>query len=114
MTKTLKLAAVLGIAVLACAPGAWAQGCVLCYTSIAAAGSAAMHNFEIAMLVLLVPALLLFAGLFLMIFLRARAAEMAQSGVGSLALRNRLGTARLFAAARAIARLAARPVEGRA
>lgn len=64
----------LGLATLALgfAPGAWAQGCVLCYTSLAASGPAAMKAFEFAMLALLIPALLLFAGLFWVVFRGAR------------------------------------------
>jgi len=54
---------------------AHAQGCVLCYTSLASAGPGAMRAFQLAMLVLLIPALTLFAGVFLFIFLRARAAS---------------------------------------
>lgn len=48
--------------------GAHAQGCVLCYTSIAAASPRGLHFFQMAMFVLLVPALLLFLGLFLLVF----------------------------------------------
>jgi hypothetical protein len=61
--------AALGVAF---APGAWAQGCVLCYTSLASSGPAAMHAFQIAMFALLIPALLLFVSLFLLVFRRAR------------------------------------------
>lgn len=60
------------IAALGFAPGAWAQGCVLCYTSLAASGPTAMHAFQMAMLALLIPALLLFLGVFLLIFRCAR------------------------------------------
>jgi hypothetical protein len=60
-------------------PAAHAQGCVLCYTSLAGAGPGAMHAFEMAMLVLLIPALSLFAGVFLFIFLRARAATLSSA-----------------------------------
>jgi hypothetical protein len=65
---------VLGIAIaaLAFAPGAWAQGCVLCYTSLAASGPGAMHAFQVAMFALLIPALALFLGVFFLIFRRAR------------------------------------------
>jgi hypothetical protein len=50
------------------APSAHAQGCVLCYTSLSAASPGALHAFQLAMLVLLIPALLLFAGLFLLVY----------------------------------------------
>jgi len=62
------------------APAAHAQGCVLCYTSLAAAGSAAMHAFQVAMFVLLFPALFLFVGIFVFILRRGAAAEAAQAG----------------------------------
>jgi hypothetical protein len=61
------LLAVLGVMP---AVGVHAQGCVLCYTSLAAAGPKGFHAFEVAMFVLLAPALLLFLGLFLLIYRR--------------------------------------------
>ena len=45
----------LGIAALGFAPGAWAQGCVLCYTALASSGPAAMHAFQVAMFALSAP-----------------------------------------------------------
>jgi len=62
----------LAVAALAFAPGAWAQGCVLCYTSLSNSGPGAMHAFQMAMFALLIPALLLFLGVFLLVFRRAR------------------------------------------
>ena len=62
----------LSIAALGFAPGARAQGCVLCYTSLASSGPAAMHAFQIAMFALLIPALMLFLAVFFLIFRRAR------------------------------------------
>lgn len=62
------------------APAAHAQGCILCYTSLAAAGSSALHAFQMAMLVLLIPALFLFVGIFVFILRRGAAAEAAQAG----------------------------------
>jgi hypothetical protein len=62
----------LGLAALVFAPGAWAQGCVLCYTSLASSGPGAMHAFQMAMFALLIPALLLFLALFFLIFRSAR------------------------------------------
>lgn len=62
------LFAVLAVLGLMPAAGAHAQGCVLCYTSISAVSPGALHAFQVAMFVLLVPALLLFIGLFLLIF----------------------------------------------
>ncbi len=48
------------LAVLALAPSAFAQGCALCYTTAAAAGAAAARSIDIGILVLLVPALVMF------------------------------------------------------
>jgi len=48
------------LAVLALAPSAFAQGCALCYTTAAAAGAAAARSIDIGILVLLVPALVIF------------------------------------------------------
>ena len=92
----------LGIAALGFAPGAWAQGCVLCYTSLASSGPAAMHAFQVAMFALLIPALLLFAGVFLLIFRRARTQVPVRP-----ALKNRAYLWRFIPRG-------AKPVEGRA
>ena len=75
MKITWKSAVGVGAAAVGLATRASAQGCVLCYTSLAASGPGAMRAFEMAMFVLLVPALLLFAGVFLFIWRRARAAD---------------------------------------
>lgn len=91
----------MAIVVLGFAQGAWAQGCVLCYTSLASSGPAAMHAFQMAMFVLLIPALLLFLGVFLLIFRRARTKVPVQSVSG-----NPLPALRLASSAT--------PVEGRA
>jgi hypothetical protein len=70
MSRRLQMGALVVLALLGLMPipAARAQGCVLCYTSLSAASPGAMHAFQLAMLVLLFPALLLFAGLFLLIF----------------------------------------------
>lgn len=70
--------ALITLAVLASAPLAHAQGCVLCYTSLSAAGPAAMRAFQAAMFVLLMPALTLFIGIFLLIRRRGAAAQAAE------------------------------------
>ena len=72
-----KIAVALTVAALGFTPGAWAQGCVLCYTSLANGGPGAMHAFQMAMFALLFPALLLFLGVVLLIFHRARTATVA-------------------------------------
>jgi len=73
-------------------PSAWAQGCVLCYTSAAAGGPSVMKALLWGVLTLLVPALLLFISVFLLILRRARSASQAvphaaQSGVRPPSLR---------------------------
>ena len=72
-----KIAVALTVAALSFTPGAWAQGCVLCYTSLANGGPGAMRAFQMAMFALLFPALLLFLGVVLLIFQRARTATVA-------------------------------------
>ncbi len=59
------------LAVLALAPSAFAQGCALCYTTAAAAGAAAAHALNIGILVLLVPALLMFIAILAFLVRRA-------------------------------------------
>ena len=63
------------------APAAHAQGCVLCYTSLAGLGPGAQRAFELAMLALLIPALVLFAGVFFFIYLRAQSATSDEAGM---------------------------------
>jgi hypothetical protein len=101
MKFSYRSAVAMAIAALGFAPGAWAQGCVLCYTSLASSGPAAMHAFQMAMFALLIPALLLFAGVCLLIFRRARTKVPVHS-----VSRNPVPALRLASSAR--------PVEGRA
>ena len=75
MKLSLKSAVIVGLAALGFATRASAQGCVLCYTSLAAGGPAALHAFQLAMFALLIPALLLFVAVFLFILRRARAID---------------------------------------
>ena len=98
-------ASVVGLAgaVLSFAPGARAQGCVLCYTSLASSGPTAMHAFQMAMFALLIPALLLFLGVFLLIFRRARTKAPVRSVSSNLPHRWRLSSSSR-----------AKPLEGRA
>ena len=44
-------------------PSAFAQGCVMCYSSAAAASAAAMRSLNIGILVLLLPPLAMFVGI---------------------------------------------------
>jgi hypothetical protein len=101
MKVSYRSAVALGVAALGFAPGAWAQGCVLCYTSLASSGPAAMHAFQMAMFALLIPALLLFLAVFLLVFRRART-----QGSARATLRNR--TYRWHVSS------SAKPLEGRA
>ena len=68
MRIRLKSAWPLAMVVLGFTQRASAQGCVLCYTSLSNAGPGAMHAFEMAMFALLVPALMLFAAVFFVVF----------------------------------------------
>ncbi len=79
MRFSFRSAIALIIVALGLAPGAWAQGCVLCYTSLASSGPTAMHAFQMAMFALLIPALLLFLSVFLLVFRRARTETPAPS-----------------------------------
>ncbi len=64
MTRVKKLTALLILAVaLLAAPLAYPQGCVMCRTSAAAGGEEAMKAFDLAVVVLLVPTILLFVGI---------------------------------------------------
>jgi hypothetical protein len=70
MLRRVRLMAVVVLALLGImpVPAARAQGCVLCYTSLSNANPSALHAFQVALLVLLFPTLLLFIGLFLLIY----------------------------------------------
>jgi len=70
-TGRIVLAVVAAIVVMGLAPAAHAQGCVLCYTTAAAAGAAARQSINVGILALLVPALSLFAGVFFLLYRRA-------------------------------------------
>lgn len=54
------------------APRAWAQGCVLCYTSALAAGASVQESLRWGVLVLLVPVLLLLIGMAVLVWRSAR------------------------------------------
>jgi len=46
----------------------YAQGCAMCYTSAAAAKAGALQALRSGILILLVPALIMFAGIFVVIY----------------------------------------------
>jgi hypothetical protein len=77
MLRRLRMMAVVVLALVGImpVPAARAQGCVLCYTSLSNANPGALHAFQVALLVLLFPTLLLFIGLFLMIYHHRATAE---------------------------------------
>ena len=101
MKLSYRSAAGIAIVALGFAPGAWAQGCVLCYTSLASSGPTAMHAFQVAMIALLIPALLLFLGVFFLVFRRAWTKTPAP------AVQNRIYRPQLSSST-------AKPLEGRA
>ena len=47
---------------------AYAQGCAMCYTSAAASKAGAVHALRSGILILLLPALIMFAGIFVVIY----------------------------------------------
>jgi len=52
-------------------PNALAQGCAMCYTTAAAAGSAAARSLDVGILVLLVPTLVMFVSVLVIAIRRA-------------------------------------------
>jgi hypothetical protein len=67
----LKFAAVVLIAILATASGAFAQGCALCYASASALGASGQRSLDYGILALLTPALVLFLSVMYMLYRRA-------------------------------------------
>ena len=64
-------AAVAGV--LSFSQSAWAQGCVLCYTSASALNKNAAHQLDKAIITLWIPPVLLFGGIFFYIYKRRAA-----------------------------------------
>lgn len=73
MKKTLRLFALMSAAMVS-VPAALGQGCALCYTTASAAGAHAQRSLDIGILVLLLPCLVLFAGVFVLLIRRAHSA----------------------------------------
>ena len=71
----IKIAALIALGSLVLPPAGWAQGCVLCYASVANGGPGAMRAFQMGIVALLAPALLLCVGVALLIYRRARIAS---------------------------------------
>jgi F0F1-type ATP synthase membrane subunit c/vacuolar-type H+-ATPase subunit K len=77
MKRVLRLIAGGILAGLAAAPAAFSQGCAQCYIEASASGSHAQKSLDIGILVLLVPSLLMFAGVIVLLIRRTRAAAAA-------------------------------------
>lgn len=69
------------------APAAFAQGCALCYNDASATGPHAEAALRHGILILLIPPMLIFSGLFVMLYRRRNAhheASQLASGAGSM------------------------------
>ena len=62
-------------AALASVPVALGQGCAMCYSQASNAGAHAQRSLDIGILVLLMPCLMMFAGVFVILVRRAHAAS---------------------------------------
>jgi hypothetical protein len=62
---------------LAAAPAVFSQGCAQCYIEASASGGHAQKALDIGILVLLLPSLLMFAGVIVLLIRRTRAAAAA-------------------------------------
>ena len=70
MTRWLARTGGVAAAALAVAPGAWAQGCAMCYQDAAAQSPRAKHMLDLAILTLLIPTLAMFGGVLFAAFRR--------------------------------------------
>ena len=77
MKRVLRILAAGIAAGLAVAPAAFSQGCAQCYIEASASGSHAQKSLDIGILVLLLPSLLMFAGVIVLLIRRTRAAAAA-------------------------------------
>ena len=77
MTRVLRLLAGGIAAGLAVAPAAFSQGCAQCYIEASASGAHAQKSLDIGILVLLLPSLLMFAGVIVLLIRRTRLANAA-------------------------------------
>ncbi|MDE3135860.1 MAG: hypothetical protein KGL59_04765 [Acidobacteriota bacterium] len=59
--------------ILSFSQSAWAQGCVLCYTSASALNKSAAHELDKAIITLFIPPALIFIGIFAYIYRRRSA-----------------------------------------
>jgi hypothetical protein len=65
------------VAGLAVAPAAFSQGCAQCYIEASASGAHAQKSLDIGILVLLLPSLVMFAGVIVLLIRRTRLANAA-------------------------------------
>jgi hypothetical protein len=63
----------MALAVAALAQSAWAQGCALCYTSASALNKSGIHALDKGIIVLFIPPVLIFAGIFAFLYIRRHA-----------------------------------------
>ncbi len=63
------------LALLGLAPGAYAQGCALCYTTASQVGAAGQRSLDWGILALVTPALVLFLSVIFMLYSRAVSAN---------------------------------------
>jgi hypothetical protein len=74
MTKKAVRVLAFASAVIAGAPAAFSQSCAMCYESASAAGAHGRKMLDIGILVLLLPCLAMFVGVFVLLIRRAHAA----------------------------------------
>ena len=72
--RILRVAAATAV-VLGSAAGALAQSCAMCYTQAAAANAPAQRSLDYGIIILLLPSLLIFGGVFTMLMRHARHVE---------------------------------------
>jgi hypothetical protein len=71
--RVMQVLALAGV-IFAGGPSAFAQGCALCYETASATGAHGQRMLDIGILVLLLPCLALFVGVFVLLIRRANAA----------------------------------------
>jgi hypothetical protein len=72
-TRIVRIFSIL-IAALAAVPAAMAQSCAMCYATASAAGPREQKSLDVGIVILLIPTLTLFIGVFILLIRRAHAA----------------------------------------